>query len=142
MNTVYVNVMLEKNNMEICVDFDGTCVTHAYPYVGKDIGAVDVLKELVSKGHKLILWTMRSDKPEGNYLQQAVKWFNDNDIPLYGIQKNPEQSSWTSSPKAYAQLYIDDAGAGCPLKYDPQLSNRRFVDWQLMREFLISENII
>ena len=33
--------------MEICVDFDGTCVTHEFPKVGKDIGAVPVLKKLV-----------------------------------------------------------------------------------------------
>ena len=32
--------------MEICIDFDGTCVTHEYPKVGKQIGAVSVLKEL------------------------------------------------------------------------------------------------
>ena len=24
--------------MYICVDFDGTCVTHEYPFIGKDIG--------------------------------------------------------------------------------------------------------
>jgi hypothetical protein len=28
----------------IAVDFDGTCVTHEYPKVGRDIGAVPVLK--------------------------------------------------------------------------------------------------
>jgi len=28
--------------MEICIDFDGTCVTHEFPKVGKDIGAVPV----------------------------------------------------------------------------------------------------
>lgn len=33
--------------MVIAVDFDGTCVTHEFPKVGKDIGAVPVLKELV-----------------------------------------------------------------------------------------------
>jgi hypothetical protein len=33
--------------MIIAVDFDGTCVTHDFPHVGKDIGAVPVLKELV-----------------------------------------------------------------------------------------------
>ena len=39
--------------MIIAIDFDGTCVYHDYPYVGKDIGAVPVLKELVAAGHKL-----------------------------------------------------------------------------------------
>lgn len=26
--------------MDIVLDFDGTCVTHSFPQVGKDIGAV------------------------------------------------------------------------------------------------------
>lgn len=30
--------------MIIAVDFDGTCVTHEYPKVGREIGAVGVLK--------------------------------------------------------------------------------------------------
>ena len=47
--------------MEICIDFDGTCVTHDFPKVGKDIGAIPVLKKLIENGHNLILFTMRSD---------------------------------------------------------------------------------
>lgn len=47
--------------MDIIIDFDGTCVTHEFPEVGKDIGAVSVLKELIKSGHNLILFTMRSD---------------------------------------------------------------------------------
>ena len=43
--------------MIIAVDFDGTCVTHDYPRVGKDIGSVPVLKRLVEEGHQLIIWT-------------------------------------------------------------------------------------
>ncbi len=46
----------------INVDFDGTVVTHEFPKIGKDIGAVPVLRELVEHGHKLILFTMRSNK--------------------------------------------------------------------------------
>ena len=48
--------------MYIAVDFDGTCVTHDYPRIGKEIGATKVLKRLVEAGHKLILNTMRSGK--------------------------------------------------------------------------------
>jgi len=48
--------------MDICIDFDGTCVSHEFPLIGKDIGAIPVLKELVEAGHKLILFTMRSDR--------------------------------------------------------------------------------
>jgi hypothetical protein len=45
----------------IGIDFDGTVVTHDFPKIGKDIGAVPVLRKLVDNGHKLILFTMRSD---------------------------------------------------------------------------------
>ena len=52
--------------MVIAVDFDGTCVTHEFPKVGKDIGAVPGLKELGEKGHKNILYTMRSHPDKNN----------------------------------------------------------------------------
>lgn len=55
--------------MYIAVDFDGTCVTHEYPKVGKDIGAVPVLKKLTNSGHQLILHTMRCNKE----LEEAVE---------------------------------------------------------------------
>lgn len=133
----------------IAVDFDGTCVTHEFPKVGKDIGAVPVLKKLVAKGHKLILFTMRSNVVDpkgeggelhlesGNYLDAALQWFKENDIPLWGIQTNPQQSSWTSSPKAYAHLYIDDAALGCPLVIDAAVCGRAFVDWAEVERQLV-----
>lgn len=134
--------------MDIVLDFDGTVVTHDFPKIGKDIGAVPVLKELVNAGHNLILFTMRSDvkNPKsvdpfivcksGKYLTDAVKWFEKNEIPLYGIQSNPSQHSWTSSPKAYGQLIIDDAALGIPLTLDKRLSDRLFVDWVEVRKML------
>lgn len=126
----------------IVVDFDGTVVTHEYPRMGKDIGAIPVLKELVSNGHQLILFTMRSDMgvKSGKFqsgLTDAVNWYKENDIPLFGIQTNPTQHEWTDSPKAYGQLIIDDAAAFAPLKYDPMYSNRPFIDWDRMREELV-----
>ena len=139
--------------MIIALDFDGTCVTHEFPNVGKDIGAVPVLKELVAKGHKLILWTMRSDREvlgairnefiideKGTFLTDAVNWFKENDIPLYGIQKNPTQINWTTSPKCYAERYIDDSAMGTPLIKSKE--NRPFVDWRKMRKLLIKEGIL
>lgn len=140
--------------MDIIIDFDGTCVSHEFPRIGKDIGSIPILKELVKNGHNLILFTMRSDikKPKsdnplivskgGNYLSDAVKWFKKNNIPLYGIQINPSQRSWTTSPKAYGQLIIDDAALGCPLKFNPKISNRPFVDWQEVRKMLVERLII
>ena len=100
------------HELKILIDFDSTCVTHEYPRVGKNIGAEPVLKELVAKGHKLILFTMRS----GKTLDDAVEWFKKHEIPLYGIQTNPSQSSWTTSPKAHGDLIIDDTGLFMPMK--------------------------
>lgn len=128
--------------MIIGLDFDGTCVSHEFPYVGKDIGSLPVLKKLVANGHQLILWTMRSNNHRGNFLSDAVNWFSSNEIPLWAIQTNPSQVSWTSSPKAYCEMYIDDAALGCPLKYDSSISSRDFVDWKKVEEILISRNII
>lgn len=118
--------------MVLGLDFDGTCVTHEYPEVGKDIGAVPVIKKFINKGYDIVLITMRS----GKELEDAVKWFNDNDIPLFGINENPKQHTWTSSPKIYANLYIDDAGFGVPLVYDGKLSNRPFVNWKKINEVI------
>lgn len=133
--------------MIICIDFDGTCVTHDYPKVGKDIGSIPVLEKLVKNGHQLILWTMRCDSgvESGLFesgLTDAINWFKDNDIPLYGIQRNPTQDSWTKSLKAYAQLYIDDAALGCPLTIDKQISDRPFADWSEIEIILFNKGII
>lgn len=124
--------------MYIAVDFDGTCVTHDYPNVGEDIGAVSVLKTIVKNGHKLILNTMR-DKRE---LQDAIDWFKANDIPLFGANRNPTQNSWTTSPKVYAHIYIDDAALGCPLIYDTLIHDRPFVNWGGVARQLESRGII
>lgn len=138
--------------MDICIDFDGTCVTHEFPRIGEDIGAVPVLKELVAAGHKLILFTMRSDRKkkkkvgdeiiivEENFLADAINWFADNEIPLYGVQKNPTQRFWTSSPKAYGHLYIDDANLGCPLIVPTE--GRPYVDWTEIRKYLVEKAIL
>lgn len=117
-------------DLVIAVDFDGTCVKHEFPRVGADIGAVPVLKRLVEAGAKLILWTMR-DK---GALFNAVQWFKQNEIPLFGVQRNPTQHEWTSSPKCFASLFIDDAALGAPLIYEDK--ERPYIDWKKVEEML------
>ena len=122
-----------KEKPIIAIDFDGSCVKHKYPEIGEDIGATPVLRDLVNAGHKLILYTMRS----GQELRDAVEWFKYHGIPLYGVNSNPEQHTWTSSPKCYANLYIDDAALGCPLTVESLISSDRpWVDWVAVREKL------
>jgi hydroxymethylpyrimidine pyrophosphatase-like HAD family hydrolase len=119
--------------MIIAVDFDGTCVTHKYPEIGEEIGAVEVLKKLSEQGHKLILWTMRSEQA----LEEAAAWFHRNEIPLFGINQNPEQVTWTRSPKVYAHMYIDDAAFGAPLL--TPIEGRPYINWKVLNDYFFPE---
>lgn len=124
--------------MYIAVDFDGTVVSHMYPEMGDDNPlAEEILKQIVDNGHELILYTMRSEQQ----LDDAIKWFQDRNIPLWDINNNKTQKFWTKSPKIYANLYIDDAALGIPLIYDEK-SSRDKVDWSKVKELLIKKNIL
>jgi hypothetical protein len=135
--------------MVIAVDFDGTVVRHEFPLVGKDIGAQKVLRRLVENGHLIVLNTMRSNgcrtidcesenARRGDFLKDAVEWFKKNNIPLYGVNGNPSQYSWTSSPKVYADLYIDDAALGCPCI---KIGGHKYVDWTTVEKLLEFEGL-
>ena len=113
--------------MFICVDFDGTVVKHEYPRIGEPLeGCIDYLKQFTDNGAYLILFTMRS----GVELDEAVAYLQSNGVELYGVNVNPTQHTWTKSPKAYGQLYIDDAAFGCPLI--SEYGSRPYVDWSVV----------
>ena len=129
------------NEITIAVDFDGTIVMHEYPEVGApNPGAIEWMKRFQENGANVILFTMRSDNEHIDGLSQAVEYIESNGIELDGINTNPGQEVWTSSPKAYAQIYIDDAAFGCPLKNNP--TGRPYVDWDIVGpsvlEYIIS----
>ncbi len=119
--------------MYICIDFDGTIVDHCFPDIGPPApGALEWMAKFQEAGAKLILFTMRSDGGKNeDALSRAVEYLNENGIDLYGVNKNPTQVRWTSSPKAYGQLYIDDAAFGCPL-IQPDGFQRPCVDWSVV----------
>ena len=135
--------------MDIVIDFDGTCALHGYPKETEpklERNAERVLKLLVENGHNLILSTMRSDgdvslkvfgTPYG--LTDAIGWFKDREIPLYGIQTHPTQNTWTTSPKAYGKLIIDDTGIGCPLM---TIRGKKVVDWYGVEKLLKERGIL
>lgn len=117
--------------MIIAVDFDGTIVTHNYPDIGKCVGAIPWLKKFSEAGAELILWTMRCDsKSQGPVLTDAVEFCEQRGVRFFGVNSNPSQGSWTMSPKAYANIYIDDAAFGCPL-VEPE-DGRPYVDWEIV----------
>ncbi|MGZ2371903.1 BT0820 family HAD-type phosphatase [Ancylomarina sp. YFZ004] len=97
--------------MIIAIDFDGTLVEQKYPKVGKEIPfAIETLKMLQAKGHRLILWTYRS----GNKLAEAVEFCSSRGVEFYAINKNyPEEIFDDSiSRKIKADMYIDDMNYG------------------------------
>jgi hypothetical protein len=111
----------------IAIDFDGTIVKHRYPEIGEPLaGAFEWIPKFKTAGATLILWTMRSDTAEGKRLTAALDFCRDNGLEFEHANENPQ--SWTTSPKAYADLYIDDSAFGCPLLLDKG-SKRPYVDW-------------
>ena len=117
--------------MYICVDFDGTVVDHRYPDIGAPVpGAIPWLLRLQQHGARLILYTMRSNNMEtGDLLRKAVHYMEANGVRLYGVNRNPDQDDWTSSPKAYCDVYVDDSAIGCPLVQIIGFA-RPCVDWE------------
>ena len=120
------------SNLVIAIDFDGTCVEHDYPAVGLEVeGAVETLRALSKRGHRLILFTMRS----GEKLEAAVRWFRDRKIELWAVNENPEQRSWTTSPNVYADYYIDDSALRCPIMFIDGVRHP-VVNWSKVRTML------
>ena len=115
--------------MIIALDFDGTVVTQDFPEVGREIQAVPWLRKIQNSYNvSFILNTMRS----GETLKEAEKWFERNKINLYGVNVNPDQKDWTTSPKLYAHLYVDDKSLGSPTVIpDGFLSSKPYIDWSL-----------
>jgi len=103
--------MIPNNPLIIAVDFDGTIVADAYPKIGKPIlFAFDTLKKLQSEGHRLILWTYRSEEK----LEEAILFCKKNGIEFYAVNKNfPEENyDEKDSRKIHADLFIDDRNIG------------------------------
>lgn len=119
------------SSLFIGIDFDGTMVKHKYPEIGEPVeGALEVVHELMEAGHKIILYTMRSDER----LEEAIHYLKEEGIELYGVNKNKTQRFWTKSPKVFCNILIDDCALGCPL-VDVE-KGRPYVDWEEVREWL------
>lgn len=130
-----INESIANRHKYICVDFDGTCVTNKFPEIGTSIGAEKVLKELAENGVRLILWTVRDKE----HLKRALAWFKKKDIQLYSFNRNPE-ATFSSSPKCFCDLYIDDLAAGAPLLIDG--NGKPYVNWVDMRKILVKKGFL
>lgn len=116
----------------LAVDFDGTIVDHQFPGIGLPVpGAFIWLKALKGAGATLILWTMRSDgQAYGPTLTQAVDFCKRHGVEFDFV--NSRKLDWTDSPKVFANAYVDDSAIGCPLRENPRMGGRPFVDWDVV----------
>lgn len=106
-----MQAFLNENSKVIAVDFDGTIVEHKFPEIGKEmLFAFATMKALQSKGHKLILWTIRT----GELLNDAINYCKTNGVEFYAVNKNyPEEIlDEKTSRKLNADIFIDDRSIG------------------------------
>lgn len=156
----------------IATDFDGTVICqcpHGF-FSKKDIGSEKVLKELVSKGHELVLWTCRNNSKKNPYnyhivgkewreetsLMEAARWFRERGIPLAGINAyEPGEKIIGKSLKPLADIIIDDTALGIPIIEDiidvysvktgrkSRIKRKtRYVDWEKVRELLVERGLL
>ena len=127
-----------KTKLNFAIDFDNTCVSQIkHPAVGPDVPeAVETMKDLIKAGHKIFLWTVRSD----DALELAVAWFEKNGIELSGINKKKGQRHYSTSPKMDADVFLDDKSFGCPL-IQLDWMKKPCVDWRKVREVYLPDTI-
>ena len=126
--------MLPNKHLIIAIDFDGTIVEDAYPNIGKPmIFAFETMKKLQSEGHRLILWTYRSDRK----LQEAVDFCKQQGLEFYAINKSypEEEFDGKISRKINATFFVDDRNIGgfigwtaihkLLLNYEPEIKKKK-----------------
>ena len=126
--------MLPNKHLIIAIDFDGTIVEDAYPKIGKPmIFAFETMKKLQSEGHRLILWTYRTDKK----LQEAVDFCKQQGLEFYAINKSypEEEFDGKISRKIHATFFVDDRNIGgfigwtavhkLLLNYEPEIKKKK-----------------
>lgn len=126
--------MLPNKYLIIAIDFDGTIVEDAYPNIGKPmIFAFETMKKLQSEGHRLILWTYRTDKK----LQEAVDFCKQQGLEFYAINKSypEEEFDGKISRKINATFFVDDRNIGgfigwtaihkLLLNYEPEIKKKK-----------------
>lgn len=109
------------------VDFDGTLCEKAWPKIGEPkYDMINWIKDLRSKGHKIILWTCRC----GTDLVNAIVWCADHGLFFDAVNDNLEEHKirfGNNSRKIFADYYIDDQSiypANMPFGFERRVSGR------------------
>ena len=98
--------------MILAIDFDGTIAEDRFPEIGKPIPqAFDTISHFQAAGHKLILWTCRTDLPERKYLTEAVEFCRKFGLEFDAVNDNLPTAPFMDKGncrKVFADYYIDD----------------------------------
>lgn len=115
----------------IGIDFDGTCVTDLYPYVGDNIGAASVLRKLADR-NLLILYTVR----DGRYLQDAVDWFKYYAGEIWA-------TSWEEAESFIKQRSSTEKVVGFIPSLEPVIEERPYMSIEFCKKefFLLDEEL-
>ncbi|NOZ74377.1 MAG: hydrolase [FCB group bacterium] len=101
----------------IAVDFDGTIVENKFPEIGREkLFAIETLKMLQKKQHRLILWTYR----HGRKLEEAVEFCRERGLEFYAVNNSHPEERFDperSSRKINADIFIDDRNVGGYLEW-------------------------
>jgi hypothetical protein len=142
-----------ESGYKILLDFDGTCVEHIYPEIGRcNFGCIEVIDKLQKAGHKIILNTLRSELNPVSF-KKSIEWFDkaymfllkrDLDFSLKPIEVSPVKIHPVAWNLDYfmksGTIMIDDQSFGIPLKR-AVMSNGYMVDWDKLDQEFINKGI-
>lgn len=124
-------------SIDILLDFDGTVVRHEYPKIGIDNpGAIDVIKRLQNKGHRIILNTYRADCNNETFAE-AFFYLKQRGIHISDWRKTksyPPKWDWNEI-MVTKRMYIDDIAPNIPIRSG-------MVDWRELKEEFIKNKIL
>lgn len=105
---------MKLKNLKIVLDIDGTVFYHRVPKLGKPVPGIEYINGWVDDGAIINISTMRS----GEMLEEALKALDDLGIKYHSVYKDQGQEEWTSSPKCYGHVIVDDTCCGIPAAKD------------------------
>ncbi len=111
------------SGLKIVLDIDGTVFYHRYPFLGKPLPGWEYIREWANDGATINISTMR----HGKVLQDALDGLDKLGIKYSGVQRDMDQHLWTTSPKCYGHIIVDDIACGIPVAPDPEDPDREYV---------------
>lgn len=124
--------MKMMKNMVFAIDWDGTIVPDGcYPKTGEPKpNAINVIERLINDGHKIIIWTCRGGMEQTECIRAKLNEYGIFDFIINEHLQETLDAFEHSSPKVFADVYIDDRGI-----------HTKEIDWFEIEEIIFSKSI-